>query len=140
MPSRGLETTFAKYVTESRRGKDQLCGRYNSVPYICKYGNFPSGHPKVYVGADCPIDCLDRKGNKKRNVPPNTKLYNPVLPYKSNSKLIFPLCSACANTMNQGEFTDSDNEPSLVETWVIDRSSRPWYGLRCRGHVLILRI
>jgi hypothetical protein len=23
-------------------------------PYICKYGKFPVGHPKVYVGADCP--------------------------------------------------------------------------------------
>jgi hypothetical protein len=23
-------------------------------PYICKYGKFPVGHPKVYVGADFP--------------------------------------------------------------------------------------
>ena len=25
-------------------------------PYICKYDKFPVGHPKVYVGADCPPD------------------------------------------------------------------------------------
>jgi hypothetical protein len=25
-------------------------------PYICKYGKFPVGHPKVYVDADCPPD------------------------------------------------------------------------------------
>jgi len=24
-------------------------------PYICKYGKFPLGHPKVYVVADCPL-------------------------------------------------------------------------------------
>jgi len=24
-------------------------------PYICKYGKFPVGHPKVYVDADCPL-------------------------------------------------------------------------------------
>jgi len=29
-------------------------------PYICKYGEFPLVHPKVYVGADCPPDCSDR--------------------------------------------------------------------------------
>jgi hypothetical protein len=28
-------------------------------PYICKYGKFPVGHPKLYVGADCPPECLD---------------------------------------------------------------------------------
>jgi len=33
---------------------------------------------------------------------PPKKLHHPVLPYKCNSKLMFPLCSASANTMNQG--------------------------------------
>jgi len=28
----------------------------NLCPYICKYDKFPSGHPKVYVCAECP--CL----------------------------------------------------------------------------------
>jgi len=67
-------------------------------PYICKYRKFPLGHPKVYVGADCPSDCLDREGIIKCKVLPPRKLYHPVLPYKSNSKLMFPLCSACADT------------------------------------------
>jgi len=34
-------------------------------PYICKYDKFAVGHPKVYVGADCPPDCLDREGIMK---------------------------------------------------------------------------
>ena len=60
-------------------------------PYISKYGKFPSGHLKVYVGADCPLDCLDKKGINKCKVPPPRKMYYPVLPYKSNSKMISPL-------------------------------------------------
>jgi len=62
--------------------------------YICKYGKFNVGHPKVYVGADCPPDCLDRVRIMKCKVLPPKKLYHPVLPYKSNSKMMFPLCSA----------------------------------------------
>jgi hypothetical protein len=42
-------------------------------PYIYKYGKFPLGHPKVYVGA-CPPNCLDREGIVKCNVPPPRNL------------------------------------------------------------------
>ena len=41
------------------RVKDGEAIRYVDVislyPYISKYGKFPVGHPKVYVGADCPL-------------------------------------------------------------------------------------
>ena len=39
-------------------------------PYICKYGKIPVGYPKVYVGASCPPDCLDREGIMKCKVLP----------------------------------------------------------------------
>jgi len=73
-------------------------------PYICIYGKLPSDHPKVYVAADCSPDCLDREGIIKCKVLPPMKVYHPVLPYKSNSKLMFPLCSACTDTMNRGDY------------------------------------
>jgi hypothetical protein len=45
-------------------------------PHTCKYGKFPSGHPKVYVGADCPSDCLDGEGIIKCKVlPPRFKKF-----------------------------------------------------------------
>ena len=88
-------------------------------PYICKYGKFPVGHPKVYVGADCPPDCLVGR------VLLNVRIcllgeYHPGLIYKSNSKLMFPLCSACADTMNQDDCTHSDEERCIVGTWIVD--------------------
>ena len=43
-----------------------------------------------------------------------------MFPYKSNSKLMFPLCSACADTMNQGNCTHTDEERCIVGTWVVD--------------------
>jgi hypothetical protein len=52
-------------------------------PYICKYGKLPLGHPEVYVGADCPTDCVDREGIIKCKVLPPKGLYHPVLPTKA---------------------------------------------------------
>jgi len=78
------------------------------------------GHPKVYVGADCPPESLDREGIVKCKVLPPRKLYHPVLLYKSNSKLMFPLCYACAYKVNQGKCTHCDEERCIVGTWVVD--------------------
>jgi hypothetical protein len=89
-------------------------------PYICKYGKFPVGHPKMYVSADCPADCLDREGIIKCKVLPPRKLYHLVLPYKSNSRLMFPLCCKCADSMNQGDCKHSDEDWCIVGTWVTD--------------------
>jgi len=75
------------------------------------------GHPKLYVGADCPPVYLDREGIIKCTVLPPSKLYNPVVLYKSDSKLMFKLCSACAYTMKQG--THNDKQRCIVGTWVV---------------------
>ena len=88
--------------------------------YICKYGKFPVGQSKVYVSADCPPDCLGREGIIKCRVLRPRKMYYSVLPYKSNSKLMFPLCSACVDTMNQGTCTNSYEEQCIVGTWEVD--------------------
>jgi len=74
-------------------------------PYICTCGKFPVDHPEVSVGADCPRDCSDRVGIIKCNVVHPMNLYYPVLSYKSNTRLMFPLYSACADTMGEGNCT-----------------------------------
>ena len=76
------------------------------------------------MGVDCPPNCLDREGITKCKVQPPTKLYHPVLSYKSNSKLILPLCSTCADTMNQGNCTHTDKERCIVGRWVVDKVRR----------------
>ena len=52
------------------------------------------------------------------------KLYHPVIRYKSNSKLMLPLCSACAASMNQGNCTHTDEETCTVGTWVVDEDRK----------------
>ena len=122
-----------KNILQSQAGeKINYVDVISLYPDICKYGNFPVGHPKVYVGADCPADCFDREGFMKCKVLPPRKLYQPVLTYKFNSKLMFPLCSACANTMKQGSCTHSNEERCIVGTWIVDevrKSVDMGYGL-----------
>jgi hypothetical protein len=60
-------------------------------PYICKYGEFPVGQPKVNVDADCPLDCLDRKGVIKFKVlPPTSSSIQKQL--QTDVPLVFSLC------------------------------------------------
>jgi len=56
---------------------DVIC----QYPYICKYGKFFVGHPKVYVGADCPLTVWIGRvlSNVRFYLLGN---YHPILPYK----------------------------------------------------------
>jgi hypothetical protein len=72
------------------------------------------------VDADCPPDFVDMEGIIKCKVLPFRELDHSVLTYKSNSKLMLSLCSACADTMNQDDRTHSDEECCILGTWVVD--------------------
>jgi hypothetical protein len=71
-------------------------------PYICKYGNFPVGHPVIHTADACQDTeaMLQKEGLIKCTVLPPTRLYHPVLPYRCNNKLLFCLCRTCAVEQN----------------------------------------
>ena len=57
-------------------------------------------------------------------------LYDPVLPFKCNGKLMFSLCRTCAQTLQQEPCTHSDEEHALIGTWVsleIDKALEKGY-------------
>lgn len=70
-----------------------VCSLY---PYVCKYAKLPVGHPEVLVGKDCPQTLVNLDGVVKATVPPPQNLYHPVLPYRVNNRLLFPLCRSCS--------------------------------------------
>jgi hypothetical protein len=53
----------------------------------------------------------------KCTVLPPRGLFHPVLPYRTQGKLMFPLCKTCADTCNQTSCTHSDNERAIQGTW-----------------------
>ncbi|GIX96186.1 helitron_like_N domain-containing protein [Caerostris extrusa] len=49
---------------------------------------------------------------------PTSALYLPVLPYRCQGKLKFPLCRTCTENMQQTACTHSNEERSIIGTWV----------------------
>lgn len=97
-----------------------------SVPYICKTGTFPLGHPQIYNLEDCfsLTDCnyeyFDKvEGLVKCDVLPARSLFHPVLPIKANNRLIFGLCRSCIMSECVSDCThSSDSERMLSGTWL----------------------
>ncbi|XP_034236318.1 uncharacterized protein LOC117642344 [Thrips palmi] len=62
-------------------------------------GCYPLDHPSIYLEGDPQMPPVDTwNGIVKCTVLPPRDLYLPVLPYKCNGKLMFPLCRTCVET------------------------------------------
>ena len=66
------------------------------------------GHPRIIT--ENFEDISTYFGLIKCTVLPPRGLFHPVLPYRTQGKLMFPLCKLCADTCNQTPCTHSDNE------------------------------
>lgn len=96
-------------------------------PFVCKYGKYPIGHPKVYVGRECAAltgpenDISKVEGLISCDILPPRNLYHPVLPVKCHHKLLFPLCRACCDEMKQEDCDHEDQEQRIFTgSWVVD--------------------
>jgi len=80
---------------------------------------FVVGHPKILLNGDPAMPKFeDMNGDVKAKVLPLMHLFVPVLPYRSCSKLLFPLCRTCCETQNQGVCDHDDPEDrALTGTW-----------------------
>lgn len=74
------------------------------------------GHPEIIT--ENFKDPSEYFGLLKCKVLPPRHLYHPVLPYRCNGKLLFPLCRTCAETKQQTPCEHSDNERALNGTYV----------------------
>ena len=64
------------------------------------------------------LDISEVYGYVKCTILPPRQLYHPVLPYRCNGKMMFPLCAKCAEAQNQSFCDHSDTERGLLGTWV----------------------
>ena len=111
-------------------------------PAMMKKHHYPIGHPKRMTKRDIPepleVDCyatspltcptlgtrcpgkhvkLPYMGIVKATILPPQNLLHPVLPYRCNGKLMFPLCRTCAEKQFDGQCNCSDTERVLTGTW-----------------------
>ena len=100
-------------------------------PWVNKYRPYPVGHPTV-ITQDLG-DIKDYFGIAKVKILPPRGLYHPVLPYRSNGNLKFPLCRTCADTENQAPCECSYEQRELTGTWCtpeIETAVRLGYKIR----------
>ena len=89
-----------------------VCSQY---PYICRYGVFPLGDPTILSQEKIDKDNIGQYcGLIKCKVLPPTNLYHPVLPYKTNNKLMFPLCRTCAEQCDNTKPCKHEKEEELL--------------------------
>ena len=91
-----------------------ICSLY---PYVNKYCKYPIGHPEIIVDPKT-TDVSGYEGLIKCTVLPPKGLYHPVLPFRSNDKLLFPLCATCATSLEKKKCRHTDAERALRGTWV----------------------
>lgn len=87
-------------------------------PWVNKYCPYPVGHPEIIT--ENFQDISEYFGIAKCKIEPPKGLLHPVLPYRMNGKLMFPLCRRCAETMNQRICEHTREERSLTGTWVTE--------------------
>lgn len=92
-----------------------VCSLY---PYICKYGDFPIGHPTIYTD-NFPTNLNTLTGFIKLIILPPHDLFFPVLPVKVNEKLYFGLCYTCMSNRNPDTCTHNKIERQIEGTFVI---------------------
>ncbi|KAK3908165.1 putative DNA polymerase [Frankliniella fusca] len=82
-------------------------------------GKYPVGHPAIFLEGNPEMPPMDTwNGVIKCTVLPPRNLYIPVLPYKANGKLMFPLCRSCVETLNEDRCNHEDPaQRQLMDTW-----------------------
>ncbi|XP_054706741.1 uncharacterized protein LOC129216552 [Uloborus diversus] len=86
--------------------------------HVNKYCQYPIGHPDIITEGFGDIE--QYFGIVKCRVVAPRELYLPVLPFRTQGKLMFPLCKTCAETLQQSPCTHTEDERALVGTWVTE--------------------
>ena len=85
-------------------------------PHVNRSKTVPTGHPKI-ITENFDQNVSNYFGLIKCTVVPPRALFHPVLPYRTQGKLMFALCRTCADTCNQTPCTHSDAERAIRGTW-----------------------
>ncbi|XP_053117502.1 uncharacterized protein LOC128329802 isoform X3 [Hemicordylus capensis] len=112
----GGRTGCVSLYYEAKEGEQIHYSDFTSLyPFIMRNRQFPIGHPKVIYDDFRPLS--EYFGIAKVKVYPPRRLFFPVLPVKVNGKLMFPLCSLCADSQQLEQCRHNDEERALVGTW-----------------------
>ncbi|KAK3907377.1 Ectoine dioxygenase [Frankliniella fusca] len=83
-------------------------------------GEFPYGHPQIFLEGDPNMPPFDQwNGVIKCTVLPPRELYIPVLPLKTQGRLMFPLCRTCAEQGCSEICRHTPEDRKFTDTWCV---------------------
>ena len=92
-------------------------------PFINKTARYPLGHPKIITNPGT-IDISEFFGLIKCKIVAPFGLFHPVLPFRAQGKLLFPLCKACTETELQKPYCNRqpycehyEDQCEFISTW-----------------------
>jgi len=92
-------------------------------PWVNKTSVYPKGHPE-FISQPGHTDIQEYFGLIQCKVLPPRDLYHPVLPYRQEGKLLFPLCASCVKEEmpkrpweRTAECNHTDEQRVLTGTW-----------------------
>jgi hypothetical protein len=85
-------------------------------PFINYTADYPTGHPTI-ITTNFDETLEGYYGIVKLKILAPKDLFIPVLPYRTNGILKFPLCRKCAETENMRPCACSDQDRALIGTW-----------------------
>ena len=92
-------------------------------PWVNKTSVYPKGHP-TFISQPGHTNIQEYFGLIQCKVLPPRDLYHPVLPYRHDSKLLFPLCASCVEDEMQkrplersAECNHTDEQRTLTGKW-----------------------
>ena len=114
----GGKTNAYKLYYKAKEGEKIRYLDFTSLyPYCQARKTYPIGHPQIIFKDFEPIE--NYYGLVKATVHPPCGLLHPILPYRCNGKLMFPLCRTCAEQENQTTpCHHNDDERSSSGCWV----------------------
>ncbi|XP_065218772.1 uncharacterized protein LOC135844487 [Planococcus citri] len=115
----GRTESFCRHhkVDESKGEKIRYIDINSLYPYVNKYGTYPIGHPEILIGDTIPQSLNSITGVAKVCVEAPKDLFLPVLPIRTNNKLVFALCRACAERQTQDTCHHTGEQRQFIGTY-----------------------
>ncbi|KAK3924647.1 Callose synthase 1 [Frankliniella fusca] len=119
----GGRTSALKWYNKAELTKGE---KIKMVDVISEYpnanlrGEFPYGHPQIFLEGDPNMPAFDQwDGVIKCTVLPPRELYIPVLPLKTQGRLMFPLCRTCAEQGCSEICRHTPEDRKFTDTWCV---------------------
>ena len=94
----------------------------SEYPFVNSRKEYPVGHPKIFLKHQVPQtnEEWQRRGFfyvALCSIVPPARLIHPLLPFRHQGTLMFPLCSKCRVEKHEHFCQHDDKERALTETW-----------------------